>query len=275
MSVITSVVFTVIGGLVAGGVGYFATIVSLREQRKQRHLEDHKNNLSAVSKAIDQISSEVWPFVYGAENLKLPKSPFGNEKRVQNIQIKSEPIAMELTDPYSSDNRIIQVGINRILYDDIQVHFPELHKSLEKTELAVNESGKQILILLNSLSANIYEKLSSSDIDFPYWDGNKTVLKKFTDLKNEVIEMDYAGNIFLIVIGEDEDNWPNKIRWLKNNNIYNEIKRLGEGIRNEFGGELNQLLELRDRIFQHINEAKEEINRIELTTKLKGRCKYL
>ena len=275
MSVITSVVFTVIGGLVAGGVGYFATIVSLREQRKQRHLEDHKNNLSAVSKAIDQISSEVWPFVYGAENLKLPKSPFGNEKRVQNIQIKSEPIAMELTDPYSSDNRIIQVGINRILYDDIQVHFPELHKSLEKTELAVNESGKQILILLNSLSANIYEKLSSSDIDFPYWDGNKTVLKKFTDLKNEVIEMDYAGNIFLIVIGEDEDNWPNKIRWLKNNNIYNEIKRLGEGIRNEFGGELNQLLELRDRIFQHINEAKEEINRIEHTTKLKGRCKYL
>ena len=75
MSVITSVVFTVLGGLVAGGVGYFATMVSLREQRKQRHLEDHKNNLKAVSKALDQIWEDIWPFVYGADYLKLPKSP--------------------------------------------------------------------------------------------------------------------------------------------------------------------------------------------------------
>lgn len=275
MSVITSVVFTVIGGLVAGGVGYFATIVSLREQRKQRHLEDHKNNLSAVSKALDQIWSEVWPFVYGAENLKLPKSLFWNEKRVQNIEIKTEPIATELPNPFESDNRIIQVGIDQILYDDIPVHFPELHKLLDKTELEVKENGKQILKLLNSLSANIYEKLSGSDVDFPYWDGNKTVLKKFADLKNELIETDYGGMIFLFVIGEDEDNWPNRIRWLKSNNFYDEIRQLGQEIRNEFGSDLDQLRELHDRIFQHIKEANEEINRIEHTTKLKGRCKYL
>lgn len=275
MSVITSVVFTVIGGLVAGGVGYFATIVSLREQRKQRHLEDHKNNLSAVTKAIDQISTEVWPFVYGAENLKLPKPHFGNEKRAVNIQIKTEPIAMEIIDPYSNDNRIIQMGIDQILYDDMPVHFPELHKLLDKTELEVKDNGKQILKLLNSLSANIYEKLSGIDVDFPYWDGNKTVLKKFADLKNELIETDYGGMIFLIVIGEDEDNWPNRIRWLKSNNFYDEIRQLGQEIRNEFGSDLDQLRELHDRIFQRIKEAKEEINRIEHTTKLKGRCKYL
>ena len=275
MSVITSVVFTVIGGLVAGGVGYFTTIVSQREQRKQKHLDEHKNNLKALSKALDQIWGEIWPFVYGAEGLKLPKSPFGNEKIVQNIEIKTEPIAMELTNPFESDNRIIQVGIDQILYDDIPIHFPELHKLLDRTEVEVKENGKKILNLLNSLSAKIYEKLFNSDMDFPYWDGTKTVLKKFADLKNEAIETDYGGIIFLIVIGEDEDNWPNKVIWLKSNNFYDEIRQLGEEIRNEFGSDLDQLRELHDRIFQHVNKAKEEINRIKHKTKLKGRCKYL
>ena len=116
MSIITSVIFTVIGGLVAGGVGYFATIVSLREQRKQKHLEEHKNNLNAVSKALDQIWGEVWPFGYGADKLKLPRPLFGNAKWVANLEIKKVPIAMELSNPFSDENRTIQVGIDPILY---------------------------------------------------------------------------------------------------------------------------------------------------------------
>jgi hypothetical protein len=275
MSIITSVIFTVIGGLVAGGVGYFATIVSLREQRKQKHFEEHKNNLKAVSKALDQIWGEVWPFVSGAEDLKLYRPPFGNTKRIENLEIKREPIAMELSNPFSDDNRTIQVGIDPILYDDIPTHFPELHKLLEETELEVRKNGKQILTLLNSLSANIYDKLACSDMDFPYWDGNKAIFKKFTDLKNEIIESDYAGDIFLRVLGEDEDDWPNKVRWLKSNNVYNEIRRLGEEIGNEFGNDLNKLRDLHDLTFKHINGTKEEINKIELTTRLKGRCRFL
>jgi hypothetical protein len=275
MSLIISVIFTIIGGLVAGGVGYFATIVSLRERRKQRHLEDHKNNLKAVSKALDQIWSEVWPFVFGAEDLKLSRPPFGNTKWVTNLEIKKVPIAMELPNPFSGDNRTIQLGIDPILYDDIVAHFSALYQYLDKTEQEVKETGSKILKLLNLLSTHIYEKLESSNIDFPYWDGNKTISKKFTDLKNEVIETDYAGDIFLMVIGEDEDNWPNKVRWLKSNNVYGEIRRLGEEIGNEFGNDLNKLRDLHDLTFQHINGTKEEINKIELTTRLKGRCRYL
>ena len=80
MSLIVSVIFTIIGGLVAGGVGYFATIVSLKEQRKERHLEGHKTNLKAVSKALDQVFAEAWIFVSGSDQLKLPEPQFGNEK---------------------------------------------------------------------------------------------------------------------------------------------------------------------------------------------------
>ena len=275
MSVITSVVFTVLGGLVAGGVGYFATIVSLREQRKQRHLEDHKNNLKDVSKALDQIWEDVWPFVYGADYLKLPQSPFGNAKRVANLEIKNEPIVMELSNPFSGDDRTIQVGIDSILYDDIPSHFPELHELLEKTEREVKENGTEILRLLNSLSGNIYEKLVDSNIEFPYWDGSKTVSKKFADLRNETIETEYAGDMFLMVIGEDEDNWPKQVKWLKDNNVFDELWSLGEEIGNEFGQNLNRLLGLHDRLSPLIEETKEEINKIELTTRLKGGCRYL
>ena len=123
MSLTTSVIFTVIGGLVAGGVGYIATVVSLREQRKMRHLEDHKNNLKAVYEALDQLWREVWPFVYGSESLKLPKPTFGNAKRVETLEIKNEPIAMEPSNQFSRDNSTIQVRVDSILYDDIIAHF--------------------------------------------------------------------------------------------------------------------------------------------------------
>ncbi|MGP6294324.1 hypothetical protein [Caldiplasma sukawensis] len=275
ISLIESAVFTILGGLVAGGVGYLANIISLREQRKQKHLEDHKKNLKALSKALDQLWSEVWPFVYGAEDLKLPKPPFGNEKRVQNIDIKTEPIAMEIPNPSSNDSRVIQVGIDEILYDDIPVHFPELHKLLEKTELDVKENGKEILKLLNSLSANIYEKLVGSEIDFPYWDGNKTVFKKFRDLKNEILETDFAGSVFLMVLGEDEGNWPRKVGRLKNNRVYDELKNLSEAVKIQFGDELDHLRWLHDKIFNLIHETKEEIERNNLATRLNGRCRYL
>lgn len=275
MSLITSVIFTVLGGLVAGGVGYIAAVISLREQRKQKHLEEHKNNLKAVYEALDQLWREVWPFVYGSEWLKLPKPTFGNAKRVETLEIKNEPIAMEPSSQFSRDNSTIQVRVDSILYDDIIAHFTNLHQYLDETEREVREKGSQILKLLNLISANIYEKLESSNFDFPYVNGNETKTKKFINLNNEAIETDYAGDIFLWVIGDDEDNWPNKVGFLKSNNFYNKLKQLAKEIETEFVEDLNQLRELRDQIFRNINEAKEEIDKIEHTTKLKGRCMYI
>lgn len=274
MSLTTSVIFTVIGGLVAGGVGYIATVVSLREQRKMRHLEDHKNNLKAVYEALDQLWREVWPFVYGSESLKLPKPTFGNAKRVETLEIKNEPIAMEPSNQFSRDNSTIQVRVDSILYDDIIAHFTNLHQYLDETEREVKEKGLEILKLLNLISANIYEKLESSNFDFPYVNGNEIKTKKFINLNNEAIETDYAGDIFLWVIGDDEDNWPNQVRFLKSNNIYDKLKPLAKEIETEFVEDLKQLREFHDQIFQHINETKEAIDKIEHTTKLKGSCMY-
>jgi len=88
MSLIETVILTVLGGFVAGLLGYVGTIAYLKEERKKEHLKEHKRNLETVSKALDGVFEEIWIFVQGAEDLKLPRSPFGNEKRVENIEIK-------------------------------------------------------------------------------------------------------------------------------------------------------------------------------------------
>jgi len=275
MSLIETVILTVLGGLVAGLVGYIGTIAYLKEERKKEHLKEHKKNLEAVSKALDGIFKDIWIFVEGAGYLKLPKSPFRNEKRVANIDIKKESIQMEIANPFSDNRSVAQVGIDNVLYEDISPHFPQLFRLLNETEQEARNNGIKILRLLNSLSDLIYMKLDACDLDFPYSNGNKIEFKKFRDLSNEIYEQDYAGSVFLFVIREEEDHWPNQCGWLKRNNIYGSLKKLAEEISLEFGEDLKQLLELRDTLYKYINECKEEINKIEHTTKLKGKCPYL
>jgi len=275
MSLIETVVLTVLGGLVAGLVGYIGTIAYLKEERKKEHLKEHKRNLETVSKALDGIFKEIWVFIEGPDDLTLRRSPFGNEKRVANIDIKNESIPAERASPFSGNRSVAQVGIDNVLYEDISPHFPLLFKLLNKTEQEARNNGIQILRLLNSLSDLIYKKLDACDLNFPYSNGSNTEFKKFRDFNNEILERDYAGSVFLFVIGEDEDHWSNRCGRLKRYNIYDGLKKLAEEIRDEFGEDLEQLLGRRNTLIEYISECKEEINKIEHTTKLKGSCSYL
>ena len=275
MSLIETVVLTVLGGFVAGLVGYIGTIAYLKEERKKVHLKEHKRNLETVSKVLDGIFKDIWIFVERPDDLTLRRSPFGNEKLVASIDIKNEPIPAEIANPFSGNRSVAQVGLDIILYEDISPHFPLLFKLLNKTEQEARNSGVKILRLLNSLSDLIYKKLDACDLDFPYLNGSNTEFKKFRDLRNEIYKQDYASSVFLFVIGEDEDHWPNRCGRLKRYNIYDSLKKLAEEIRDEFGEDLEQLLALRDTLNKYINECKEEINKIEHTTKFKGKCSYL
>jgi hypothetical protein len=275
MSLVETVIFTIIGGLVAGLAGLIGTFTYMGEERKKEHLKEHKNNLEAVSKALDGVFGEIWPFIYGAEDLKLPKSPFGNERRVADIEIKKEPVKMELPNPFSDNHSAIQAGIDTVLYDDISPHFHTLFESLHKTDQEAKNNGVKMLKLLNSFSDLIYKNLNFCEIDFPYQNGNKNEFKKFRDLSHEIYEQEYAGTVFLMAIGEDEGSWPDKARWLKNNNVYDDLKKLANEIKDDNGEMLKQLLEMHKRLLNYIEECKEEIKRIEHTTKLKGKCPYL
>jgi len=53
---VETVIFTILEGLVTGGIGYLATKVELKEARKENHPRDHKTNLKVVNKTIDVLS---------------------------------------------------------------------------------------------------------------------------------------------------------------------------------------------------------------------------
>lgn len=143
--------------------------------------------------------------------MKLPKPPFGSESTVSNFQIREVPVIMDISNPISSGSQTFQVGVESLLYCYILAHFQNLSRLLDKAEQEVKEHGVRILRLLNSLSVNIYEELGSSNIDFPVLNGNNDEIMKFSKIKIEPIYSDYAGSIFLMIIGESEDEWPNKV----------------------------------------------------------------
>ena len=78
-----------------------------------------------------------------------------------------------------------------------------------------------------------------------------------------------------MVIGEDEGNWPSKVGWSKSNQIYDELKKIAYTVKMKFGDRLNQHLLLHGRLFTLINESKNEIEKLYLITRLKGKCPYL
>lgn len=67
MNIIESTFFTILGGLVEGGVGYLATMAGLREKRRDRRLEEHKSNLKVVKKPLIKYM-EKFGFSYLVQN---------------------------------------------------------------------------------------------------------------------------------------------------------------------------------------------------------------
>jgi hypothetical protein len=83
MNLIESVIFTILGGLVVGRIGYFATILSLIEQRKEMGVEKYKTNHKPVSISLDQMFADTWIFVFGPRQLKFPTH--GQEMRRASV----------------------------------------------------------------------------------------------------------------------------------------------------------------------------------------------
>ncbi len=62
---------------------------------------------------------------------------------------------------------------------------------------------------------------------------------------------------------------------MRHPNIYDKFKQFAEEVKIDYGKNLDKLQELHDKISYDIEETKKEIERINLTTILKGRCRYL
>ena len=273
MGVYLEIIFTVLGGLIAGVVGLSSTYISLKAHRREKHFEEHKENLRLLESALRQGQSQLWPFTNGAESIKL--SPKYEITPALDTGINF--IISTLVTKYS-DNTMYSV--DRVLYKDIKNHFHNLWRMLIKTDKDIKENARITFEELNKISSSIYKSLNKNNPDLtsmfpnvgPRQVGGEKPKLMFNDAAEDY-QCSVAGYVFLFAVKEDESNWPNKIRILKKIGLYNTLKNIGDAVNNEIKDETNEILEIREKLFSDIDDCINEIENILHQTKLKGRCK--
>ena len=273
MGVYLEIIFTVLGGLIAGVVGLSSTYVSLRAHRREMHFEEHKENLRLLESALRQGQSQLWPFTNGAESIKL--SPKYEITPALDTGINF--ILNILVTKYSDNN---MYSVDSVLYKDIKNHFHNLWKMLTKTDKDIKENARTTFEKLNEISSSIYKSLNKNNPEVTFRvrnmapnqiDGEKPKVM-FNDT-DEDGQCSVAGDVFLFAVKEDESSWPNKIRILKKIGLYNTLKNIGDAVSNEMKDEINEMLKLQEKLFSDIDDCINEIENILHLTKLKGRCK--
>ncbi len=67
--------------------------------------------------------------------------------------------------------------------------------------------------------------------------------------------MEYAGVIFLLVIGE-KDSWPNKRRVYERYGLYDGLKDIGEIVKSEVGDKVQKMIRLLEELDSLRNQTK-------------------
>ena len=272
MGVYLEIIFTVLGGGIAGVVGLLSTYVSLRAHRREKHFEEHKENLTDLKGALINGKSQLWPFTGGAENVSLSKKYEINSVFVTGINfIINTLVHRDLDDKIYS--------VDKVLYNDIKNHFPLLLDKLVKTDEDIKENARSIFEDLNKISSSIYSHLNKENPDitlmWPNGASNTVNSEPYKLTFNGALDFYQqfvAGDVFLFAIKENERNWPNAINFLKKIGLYNTLKDIGNTVNTEMKNDINEMLGLREKLFSDIDNCINEIENIIHQTKLKGRC---
>lgn len=271
MAVSATVYASILGGVIAGLVGLSATYLSRHLDRRDRHLNEHQENLRIISKALTESLNKIWPFHYGAEELKLGNPEYTNP----NVVINPSLLDVQIISPSPDERSVNMMIIDRILYRDMNKHFKELSIALEKYESFVKTKGLEVSILLYQISEKIYYSMYQSELEVLEWTYDKGVKTLFKELHGGPIEQDYAGIIFLFLIGVDELNWVNRVTMLKKYGLYDELKQLSLEIKvgiedniSDMLTSLNELNKLKDKCETLIDEELRHHS-------LRGRCEYI
>ena len=240
MAFSATVYASILGGVIAGLVGLSATYLSRYLDRRDRHLTDHKENFRIISKALTESINRIWLFHYGAEELKLGNPEYANP----NSTIHPSLLDVQIITPLPDERAINVMMIDRILYRDMNKHFKELSKALEKYELFVRTKGLELSTSLYEISVKIYNAMYQSELEVLEWPYDNGVKTHFKELHGGSVEQDYAGVIFLLLIGEDELEWPNRIATLKKYGLFEELKELSKKIKVGIEDEIEEMLNL-------------------------------
>ena len=266
----TVVISTLAGGFIAGIVGLFSTYTSRYLDRRERHLNEHKDNFALIDRALYKLKNKVWPFEYGWEYLKLD-----HVKHIPRDSPKLSILGITLSDPELGDEPEDFVMVDKGLYKDMNNHFKILAEKLKKYEETIKKDGSEISKFLEEISEEIYSEMYKSELqvlNWPFEKGEKALLRGF---KGQAVEQEYAGIIFLLVVGQDENTWRQTKETYEKYGLYTGLKEIADKIRAGNEDKISNTSKLLIGIDELKKECHELLEKEEHSFKLKGRCEYV
>ena len=222
----TILISTVVCALIAGAVGLFSTYTSRYLDRKERHLNEHKDNFALIDRTLNEIRNKVWPFNYGYESPKL-----NHIKRISPESPKLSILGITLYNPEIGDKPEEFVKVDSGLYDDMNKHFKIIAEKLNKYEETVKKDGSEILKLMEELSERIYSEMYKSKLPVLKWTFDKGEKALLRDFKAQLEEQEYAGVIFLLVIRQEKSTWPQTFEIYERYGLYKGLNEIANKIR--------------------------------------------
>lgn len=271
MTIPLSFLGTIIGGFIAGAVGMFSTYLSRRMDRRERHLNEHHDNLKIIDKALVELMNEVWPFHYGAEEVKLGNPEFihGTRQPMHGI------LGFLLVKQLKNDNAMEVTGVDRVLFGDLENHFHDLAGALYYFDKSIQSEGEELIVKTQQVTEKIYSAMYASDFQVLRWPYESAIKTLIRDIRGSMEEQDYGGIILNFLIGTDEEYWPNKIRSLKKYDLYDGLKNIADSVRTQVNETMERMLYLKDHLDGQISHGQELIEEEERNLKLRGNCRLI
>ena len=280
---IVSLISVIIEAIVAGLSGALTALISIHLQNKSNrrtaHLIKHKQNFQIIEDAIRKVCSDVVP----CTKMDSKENPDIEISYAENSDIwKFYSIFNSWSEPkeQSKDNEIAYVTINRLLYKDIQKHWYNLYKDLDKWITSINNTGQT----LSESTKCIFDEIKNN------LDQEKLHLYSSVTFHNPPIQELTSECIYLAIynylMGYNENEWPNISRRihnikLKDNNkdmkLDDDIQEILEKLRSDknVNKAIAELKNLAPSFLHSASEIIDELDQIMLSEKIEGSCEYI
>lgn len=270
----STVLGSITGAIIAGGIGFFTTRYDRRLVRAERHLERHQENLKIIGMVVNEVRIAVFPpWGSGNDGAQLPIAGFlSADTKIKDSWKKQIEVISEFkitTFPVSKEEDptgpIFTLPIDR-LYNDLYRHFPLLSNELKSYQILIQTKGSNLLSQYYELCEIIYNELKDLGFSSVIYGGGETHnLKNHLETASQIV--------FNLALEIPIGSWPNDYSIYDADTNKSDLKQLAEK---------ETLSILAHKMFESIKEIKlsgeklmENIEDVFQETKLTGNCSML
>ena len=269
-----SLISVIIEGIVAGLTGAFAALFSIHFQNKSNrrtaHLIKHKQNFQVIEDAIRKTCSDVAPCTKmdSKEEPDIEMSYADNSDIWESYSIFNH---WSQSKEQSTDNEIGYVTINMLLYKDIQKHWDNLYKKLNKWIGSIHDTGQTLSKSTKYIFNEIENNLDQGKL-------NEAISKS---LHNKTTQTLTSKHIYLAIYNllkdYNKNEWPHLCESIKTIELERYIKEIADTLKKneKVKEELAKLSDVAPPFLHLASEIIDELEQIMLSEKIEGSCEYI